>query len=207
MYNPSHTSGPRKGIVHGAPPVLRFGVFELNLATEELRKFGTVIKLAPQPFELLALLASQAGQIVTREQIQLQLWGDDIFVDFEQGMNHCIRQIRNALSDNAETPRYIETLPRRGYRFVAPVEVLRPSVEETLLAFAEDNRGKITGAATSGASGSQAAAAVAPEPAPLPGGIRHDSTSDPSTGAFRRRWLVTGLITLAVVVAAIGAFR
>lgn len=105
--------------------LLRFGVFELNLVTEELRKFGTPIKLAPQPFKVLALLASQAGQIVTREQIQLQVWGDETFVDFEQGMNHCIKQIRNALNDSADTPRYIETLPRRGYRFVAPVEVQR----------------------------------------------------------------------------------
>jgi tetratricopeptide (TPR) repeat protein/DNA-binding winged helix-turn-helix (wHTH) protein/TolB-like protein len=103
--------------------LLRFGVFELNLVTEELRKFGTPIKIAPQPFKVLALLASQAGQIVTREQIQLQLWGEETYVDFEQGLNHCIKQIRYALNDSPETPRYIETLPRRGYRFVAPVEV------------------------------------------------------------------------------------
>ena len=102
--------------------VLRFGVFELNLVTEELRKFGTPIKLAPQPFKVLALLASQAGQVVTREQIQLQVWGDETYVDFEQGMNHCIKQIRNVLNDTADTPRYIETLPRRGYRFIMPVE-------------------------------------------------------------------------------------
>jgi DNA-binding winged helix-turn-helix (wHTH) protein/TolB-like protein/Tfp pilus assembly protein PilF len=102
--------------------VLRFGVFELNLVSEELRKFGTPIKLAPQPFKVLALLASQSGQVVTREQIQLQVWGEDTYVDFEQGMNHCIKQIRNALSDTADTPRYIETLPRRGYRFIVPVE-------------------------------------------------------------------------------------
>ena len=102
--------------------VLRFGVFELNLFTEELHKFGTPIKLAPQPFKVLALLVSQAGRIVTREQIQLEVWGEDTFVDFEQGMNQCIKQIRNALSDSADTPRYVETLPRRGYRFIAPVE-------------------------------------------------------------------------------------
>ena len=102
--------------------LLRFGVFELNLVTEELRKFGTPIKLPPQPFKVLALLASQAGQVVTREQIQLQVWGEETYVDFEQGMNQCIKQIRNVLSDSADTPRYIETLPRRGYRFIAPVE-------------------------------------------------------------------------------------
>ena len=101
--------------------LLRFGVFELNLATAELRKGGTPIKLAPQPFRLLTLLASRAGQIVTREEIQEQLWDKETYVDFEQGMNHCIKQIRNVLNDNADTPLYIETLPRRGYRFLAPV--------------------------------------------------------------------------------------
>ena len=101
--------------------LLRFGVFELNITTEELRKSGTLIKLPPQPLGLLALLASRAGQIVTREEIQQQLWGEETYVDFEQGMNHCIKQIRNALSDNVDNPLYVETLPRRGYRFLAPV--------------------------------------------------------------------------------------
>jgi len=119
--------------------VLRFGVFELNLVTEELLKFGTPIKLPPQPFKVLALLASQAGQVVTREQIQFQVWGEETYVDFEQGMNHCIKQIRNALSDAADTPRYIETLPRRGYRFIAPVEARKlpgetPEISLTLIA-------------------------------------------------------------------------
>ncbi|MGB7555382.1 MAG: tetratricopeptide repeat protein [Candidatus Korobacteraceae bacterium] len=101
--------------------LLRFGVYELNLATEELRKGGTPLKLSPQPFRLLALLASHAGQVVTREEIQQQIWGEETYVDFEQGMNHCVKQIRNALNDNADTPLYVETLPRRGYRFLAPV--------------------------------------------------------------------------------------
>ena len=118
--------------------VLRFGVFELDLVTEELRKFGTPIKLPPQPFKVLALLASQSGQVVTREQIQFQVWGEETYVDFEQGMNHCIKQIRNALSDTADTPRYIETLPRRGYRFIAPVEARKlpgetPDISLTLI--------------------------------------------------------------------------
>jgi tetratricopeptide (TPR) repeat protein/DNA-binding winged helix-turn-helix (wHTH) protein len=113
--------------------LLRFGVFELNLVTEELRKFDTPIKLPPQPFKVLALLASQAGQVVTREQIQLQVWGEETYVDFELGMNQCIKQIRNVLSDSADTPRYIETLPRRGYRFIAPVEAqVLPSEQQQL---------------------------------------------------------------------------
>ena len=101
--------------------LLRFGVFELNLDLEELRKNGTLLKLPPQPFKLLALLASRSGQVVTRDEIQGQLWGNDTFIDFEQGVNKCIKQIRTALSDNPDNPLYLETIPRRGYRFLAPV--------------------------------------------------------------------------------------
>ena len=101
--------------------LLRFGVFELNLDLEELRKNGTLLKLPPQPFKLLALLASRSGQVVTRDEIQAQLWGNDTFIDFEQGVNKCIMQIRTALSDNADNPLYLETIPRHGYRFLAPV--------------------------------------------------------------------------------------
>jgi DNA-binding winged helix-turn-helix (wHTH) protein/tetratricopeptide (TPR) repeat protein len=103
--------------------LLRFGTFELNLATEELRKNGIPLKLSPQPFRILALLASQSGQIVTRDEIRQQVWGGETYVDFEHGMNQCIKQIRTALSDNTENPVYVETLPRRGYRFLAPVSV------------------------------------------------------------------------------------
>jgi DNA-binding winged helix-turn-helix (wHTH) protein len=107
--------------VSGTHKLLRFGVFELNLDTEELRKSDTILKLSPQPSRLLALLANHAGQIVTREKIKEQLWGKETYVDFEQGVNHCIKQIRTVLGDNADTPLYVETLPRRGYRFLAPV--------------------------------------------------------------------------------------
>ena len=117
--------------------LLRFGVFELNLNTEELRKCGTLIKLAPQPFRLLATLANRAGQVVTREEIREQLWGKKpgrSYVDFEQGMYHCIKQIRTVLGDNADNPLYVETLARRGYRFLAPVvskNVLAPAPKVT----------------------------------------------------------------------------
>ncbi len=102
--------------------LLRFGAFELDLEGGELRKSGVLIHLPPQPLKVLALLARQAGQAITREEIRQQVWGDETFVDFEQGLNHCIKQIRTALGDDAEAPRYIQTLPRRGYRFLAPVE-------------------------------------------------------------------------------------
>ncbi len=119
---PDSTPHPRKAaVVSATQKLLRFGVFELNVDTEELRKSGTLVKLPPQSFKLLVLLASRAGLIVSRDEIQKQLWYGDTFVDFEHGVNRCINQIRNVLSDHAEHPFYIETLPRQGYRFVAPV--------------------------------------------------------------------------------------
>ena len=108
-------------VVSPTQKLLRFGVFELNADTEELSKSGIPIKLPPQPLKLLALLASCAGQVVTRNEIQEQLWVGETFVDFEHGVNKCINQIRTALGDNSDNPVYVETLPRRGYRFVAPV--------------------------------------------------------------------------------------
>jgi TolB-like protein/DNA-binding winged helix-turn-helix (wHTH) protein/Tfp pilus assembly protein PilF len=101
---------------------LRFGVFEIDLKTGELRKLGALVKLQQQPFRVLALLARRSGDLVTREEIRNEIWGAETFVDFDQGLNFCIKQVRAALNDQAVTPRYIETLPRRGYRFIAPVE-------------------------------------------------------------------------------------
>ncbi len=101
--------------------LFRFGVFELNVDAEELRKDGIPIKLPPQPVKVLALLASRAGQTVTRDEIQKEVWGEETYVDFEHGLNQCIKQIRTALNDNADKPLYVETIPRRGYRFLAPV--------------------------------------------------------------------------------------
>jgi TolB-like protein/DNA-binding winged helix-turn-helix (wHTH) protein len=103
---------------------IRFGPFELKLKSEELSRDGEPVKLPPQPFKVLALLTTKAGQLVTREELQQQVWGQDTFVDFDKGLNFCIKQIREALGDNAQAPQYIETLPRRGYRFIAPVERL-----------------------------------------------------------------------------------
>jgi TolB-like protein/DNA-binding winged helix-turn-helix (wHTH) protein/Flp pilus assembly protein TadD len=100
---------------------LRFGVFELDLNTGELRKSGRAVRLRPQAAKVLGILASRPGQLVTREDLQGQLWGQETFVDFEHSINLCIREIRTALSDDAATPRYVETLPRQGYRFIAPI--------------------------------------------------------------------------------------
>lgn len=105
---------------------LRFGPFELDLDSCELWKSGVRVKLQLQPFRVLGLLATQPGRLLTREEIQREVWPDGTFVDFEQALNFCIRQIRSALGDQANTPRFIETLPRRGYRFIAPVEAIGP---------------------------------------------------------------------------------
>jgi Tol biopolymer transport system component/DNA-binding winged helix-turn-helix (wHTH) protein len=100
---------------------VRFGSFDVDLRAGELRKSGVKIKLQGQPLEVLALLLEQPGQVVTREELQQKLWAGDTFVDFEHGLNKAISRVREALSDQADNPRFIETLPRRGYRFIAPV--------------------------------------------------------------------------------------
>ncbi len=102
--------------------VARFGVFELDLAAGELRKSGVKLRLQEQPFQVLALLLERAGDVVTREELQQKLWPSDTFVDFDHSLNTAINKVREALGDSASSPRYVETLARRGYRFVAPVQ-------------------------------------------------------------------------------------
>jgi len=111
------------------PTILRFDSFELDTASGELRQNGDRIKLSPQPFRVLELLVRRSGEVVTRAEIRERVWREDTFVDFEQGLNFCIRQVREAVGDNADAPRFIETLPRRGYRFIVPVET--PAAIET----------------------------------------------------------------------------
>lgn len=103
-------------------PLLRFGVFELDPQTGELRKSGKRVRLRPQAARVLTILASRPGRLVSREELEDEIWGRETFVDFEHGLNLCIQQIRAALDDDADTPRYVETLPRRGYRFIAPIQ-------------------------------------------------------------------------------------
>src|SRR5688572_25901882 len=102
--------------------LLRFGIYELDARSGELRREGVAVRLPPQPFRVLWMLASRRGELVTREEIRQELWGNDTFVDFDGGLNFCINQIRRALRDNAESPLFVHTLPRRGYRFLATVE-------------------------------------------------------------------------------------
>jgi DNA-binding winged helix-turn-helix (wHTH) protein len=102
--------------------VARFGVFELDLSAGELRKSGVKLRLQGQPFQVLALLLERAGDVVTREELQQKLWPSDTFVDFDHSLNTAINKVREALGDSASSPRYVETLARRGYRFIAPVQ-------------------------------------------------------------------------------------
>jgi DNA-binding winged helix-turn-helix (wHTH) protein/Tol biopolymer transport system component len=107
--------------MHGQTRLVTFGTFEVDLASGELRKSGRKMALQEQPFRILVRLLESPGQVVTRDELQRELWPDDTFVGFEQGLNAAVRRLREALGDTADSPRFIETLPRRGYRFIAPV--------------------------------------------------------------------------------------
>jgi DNA-binding winged helix-turn-helix (wHTH) protein len=101
--------------------LVRFGNFEVDLRSGELRKAGVKMKLSGQPFQVLSILLERPGEVVTREELQSQLW-PDTFVDVDHNLNTSINKIREVLGDSAESPRFVETVPRRGYRFIAPVE-------------------------------------------------------------------------------------
>ena len=105
---------------------IRFGVFEVDLRSGELRKQGVRIRLAEQPFAVLAMLLEQPGEVVTRDDLRRRLWSADTFVDFDQGLNKAINRVRETLGDSAESPRFIETLPKRGYRFIGTVTPSAP---------------------------------------------------------------------------------
>src|ERR1700733_5411371 len=107
-----------------SPPRVSFGLFEADLQSGELWKAGKRIKIQSQPFKVLATLLERPGQVVTREELQLRLWGRDTVVDFDHSLGTAINKIREALGDSADTPRFVETLARRGYRFLAPVKVI-----------------------------------------------------------------------------------
>ncbi len=154
------------------PRTVRFGLFELDLEARELRKSGVRIKLQEQPFQILATLTERPGAIVTREELQKQLWSSDTFVDFDLSLNSAVKKLRQALSDDSENPRFVETLYRRGYRFIAPVN-----------GHSDPGQVQLVESATASA-GPQPPAAAA---------------SGPS--AWRRRLLYIGVPILLVVVA------
>ena len=162
-------------------PTVRFGIFELDEVTGGLTRAGLPIRLQPQPSRVLAVLVRQAGAIVTRESLQQEVWAKGTFVDFERGLNFCIAQIRSALGDSADSPRFIETVPKRGYRFIAPVSVIdsRPRARQPM--------------------------SVVPAAA-LPAGVLQ---GDFGARPVRRRSVLVGLVTLALVTGALvaGAWR
>src|SRR5438876_9390240 len=119
-----------------ASGVLRFGVLEVDLRTGELRRQGLRLKLPSQSFQVLKLLLEHPGELVTREELRQKLWPADTFVDFDHGLNAAVNKLREALSDSASAPRFIETLPKRGYRFLFPLsdfpsaDIADPRAEE-----------------------------------------------------------------------------
>lgn len=166
--------------------IVRFGVFEVDLKACELRKHGFRIKLAEQPFQVLAFLLERPGEIVTREELRDRLWPGDTFVDFDHGLNNAVMRVREVLLDSSEHPRYVETVPRRGYRFVAPVEEtsVPPPVPATL---------ELEGSSTSPASSASTPAlahAVSEHP-----GVPRWLTSRPAAAIAI---VVVGLATLLV---------
>ena len=131
MLATGEAASPSRKLALVAPPAatgrVRFGPFALDLGTGELWRSGEAVHLQQQPARVLTLLVRHPGRLVTRDELRRHLWGDDVFVDFQRGLNFCVMQIRDALGDDAETPRFVETLPRRGYRFIAPTEATEPA--------------------------------------------------------------------------------
>src|SRR5215470_12119765 len=110
---------------------IRFGIFEADLRSGELYKQGRKIKLHQQPFQVLTLLIERPGEVVTRDELRRKLWPSDTFVNFDIGLNSAVRKLRGALNDSPESPRYVETLSRRGYRFIAPVVIPSASAADS----------------------------------------------------------------------------
>ncbi len=157
---------------HSSPEarLLRFGVFEVDLAAGELRKNGARIRLQEQPFQVLTALLQNAGRIVSRDDLREKIWPADTFVDFDHSVNTAVNKIREALGDSASSPRFVETLARRGYRFIAPVESV--AAAESAAEQDEDTR---AGAPSTGAQGRSAPHVLRPElhvPVPRRGVVR-----------------------------------
>jgi Tol biopolymer transport system component/DNA-binding winged helix-turn-helix (wHTH) protein len=157
--------------------LVRFGIFELDVERRELRKSGARVKLHDQPFQVLALLVERPGEVVTREELQQRLWPSDTFVDFDLSLNSAVKKLRQALGDDSENPRFVETLYRRGYRFVAPVTMPGPQVFP---------------AKVSGETQIPSAVALNPDSATLQAGTSAKATSS-GTRLLRRWWVWAAL--------------
>src|SRR5579864_1952680 len=135
-------------------PVFRFGSFEVDPYSVELRRAGVRVRIQKQPLQLLAVLLERTGQVVTRQELQKRLWPGDTFVDFEDGLNTAVKKLREALGDEKEHPQFIETIPRTGYRFITPVEIVDA-------ARANGNASASTSAAEHSSSSENSSAAIA----------------------------------------------
>jgi TolB-like protein/DNA-binding winged helix-turn-helix (wHTH) protein/Flp pilus assembly protein TadD len=165
----------------GSP--LSFGVFEADPRSGELRKHGMRVRLQGQPFQVLAMLLEHPGEVVTREELQKKLWPADTFVDFDQGLNKAINKLREALGDSAETPRFVETVARRGYRFLAEVKPVERPV------------------------GGKIRTAAAPDPAPQTHGPA--VATEPRTGKHRltgAQWKTSAVLLLFLIVVGLGVW-
>jgi TolB-like protein/DNA-binding winged helix-turn-helix (wHTH) protein/Tfp pilus assembly protein PilF len=143
---------------HHSPRNLRFGVFEADMEAGELRKHGLRLKLSEQPFQILAMLVARPGEVVSREVLRERLWPSDTFVDFDHGLNNAVMRLREVLGDSSDHPRFIETLPRRGYRFIAPVELKGTASENSAReAVAVEKAGEVRGVSGKNGSGNSEA--------------------------------------------------
>lgn len=173
---------------------VRFGQFEMDRVSRELRKDGSAVKLQRQQFAVLQLLIERAGQVVSREEIHQHIWGNDTFVDFERGINFAINQIRAALGDDAEKPRFIETIPRHGYRFIASVES-----DEPRRADASALETPQPGDRTSTASGDHDQVNLSPDV--------NESVAAAPAGPHFAKGILIGLSLLAILVAGLLGYR
>ena len=165
---------------------LRFGAYEVDLHTHELWKHGIKVKLVGQPFEILGVLVRRPGELVTREELRAQLWPGDTFVDFDHGLNAAVNKLRDALCDSAEDPKYIETLPRRGYRFVATVE----KVGTAKSAESESGHADVPSPAQQSVAPDVDSSPVGPSASP-------SITETPIKKSHRLRWIVAAVAVAA----------
>jgi DNA-binding winged helix-turn-helix (wHTH) protein/TolB-like protein len=172
----------------------RFGLFEFDTATLELRREGTIVRLQSQPAKVLCCLIKKPGEVISRENLRQTVWGNDTFVDFERGLNFCVGQIRSTLDDDSVTPRYIRTIPKRGYQFIAPVEPVGES-SERMAPVSMKSRNPATAAAVFSAvailvvmaagAGYRLRSWAAPKRRPIVAVVRFDNeTSDPGLTRF-----------------------
>jgi DNA-binding winged helix-turn-helix (wHTH) protein/Tfp pilus assembly protein PilF len=176
--------------------VVRFGVFEADFRAHELRRSGAKVKIQDLPFRALKLLLERPNEVITREEFRQVLWPQDVFVDFESGISSAIKRLRDALGDSADNPIFIETLERRGYRWIAPAMTITPATNGPMSDVSGTNPTEFLPIASTNEAGVNVSAAAAQPPDPAP-----------ERGGFSPRLLLFALLALVVVVVAIWSFR